>query len=119
VVSHPDEPASDPPTDEPDPAPTRRRRRTSAGQALGGAIVGFDYQVFRATKPPAELVEHAAPVRGLSAADGGLLTIGLSDDEPGTEPERPADAPPPEGLADPSPEGLADPPPVASSGGLR
>jgi hypothetical protein len=94
-VTDRDEPLDQPPTDEPDPPPRRRRRRRlSAGQAIGGAIVGFDYQVFRATKPPAELVEHAAPIRGLSAADGGLLTIGLPDDEPvDADAERPADEP--------------------------
>ena len=78
------------------------------GQTIGGAIVGYDYQVFRATKPPAELVEHAAPVRGLSAADGGLLTVGLPDDEPvETGAEGPPEASPPDG------------PSVASSDRLR
>jgi hypothetical protein len=92
-----EQPDPEPQADLPAPAHARRRRRgTSAGQALGGAIVGFDYQVFRATKPPAELVEHAAPVRGLSAADGGRLTIGLPDDPPSADPEGPADAPAPE-----------------------
>ncbi len=49
-------------------------------QALGGVIAGFDYQVFRATKPPAELVEGARPVRGVSGEDGSLLTIGFPED---------------------------------------
>jgi hypothetical protein len=52
------------------------------GEAIGSAIVGFDYQVFRATKPPAILVESAKPVRGLSGEGGALLSIGYPDDDP-------------------------------------
>ncbi len=51
-----------------DPAPaahvavrgmTKRKRSTS--QTLGGIIVGFDYQVFRTTPPPHELVAARTP----------------------------------------------------------
>lgn len=54
-----------------------KRKRQSLGQAMGQAIVGFDYQVFRATKPPPELVEEAAPIAPVAAADGGLISIDL------------------------------------------
>lgn len=57
----------------------RRARRWKAkgglGDMIGGAIVGFDYQVFRATKQPAILVESAKPVRGLSGEGGAMLSI--------------------------------------------
>lgn len=75
---------ADDPTDEPT-TPAPRKRRRSTGQAIGGALVGFDYQVFRASKPPAELVEHAQPVRGVNGEDGSLLTLGFPDDDPRTD----------------------------------
>ena len=60
-----------------------KRKRQSLGQAMGQAIVGFDYQVFRATKPPPDLVEQARPDAPVPAADGGRLTIDLPlDDAP-------------------------------------
>jgi hypothetical protein len=54
-----------------------KRRRTSrpVGETLGGMMVGFDYQIMRSTPPPHELVEKAAPVRGLSGEDGGSIDI--------------------------------------------
>jgi hypothetical protein len=55
-----------------------KRKRTSLGQAMGSAIVGFDYQVFRATKPPPELVEQGKPLAPVAAADGGRLSIDIS-----------------------------------------
>jgi hypothetical protein len=54
-----------------------KRKRTSLGQAMGAAIVGFDYQVFRATKPPPELVEQGKPIAPVPAADGGRISIDL------------------------------------------
>jgi hypothetical protein len=59
-----------------------RRRKASGGlgDTIGGAIVGFDYQVFRATKPPAILVESAKPVRGLSGEGGTMLSIDFPAD---------------------------------------
>jgi hypothetical protein len=59
-----------------------KRKRKSLGQAMGAAIVGFDYQVFRATKPPPELVEQGKPLAPVPAADGGRLSIDLPG-EPG------------------------------------
>ena len=62
----------------------RRSRRWKAkgglGDMIGNAIVGFDYQVFRATKPPAILVESAKPVRGLSGEGGRMLSIDFPDE---------------------------------------
>ena len=65
-----------------------KRKRPSLGDTMGGMIVGFDYQVFRATKPPTELVESAKPVAPVPASDGGNLSIELPD-------ERRDDPPPP------------------------
>jgi hypothetical protein len=58
------------------PEPKRRPLRSSGGpgQAMGGILVGFDYQVFRAGKPPAELVQAATPVRGLSG-EGAVVDV--------------------------------------------
>ncbi|HLO35386.1 MAG TPA: hypothetical protein VK194_04860, partial [Candidatus Deferrimicrobium sp.] len=71
--------------DEPEPArppqPARRRRPGAGlGDTIGGALVGFDYQVFRATRPPAILVESAKPVRGLSGEGGTMLSIDFPED---------------------------------------
>jgi hypothetical protein len=71
-----------------------RRRRRSVGTAIGGIIAGVDAQVVRATRPPAELVEAARPVRGLSGPDGTRLTIDLPEDPPADEPPRPVAWPP-------------------------
>jgi len=66
----------------------KKQTRSRAGvQAIGGVIAGFDYQVFRATKPPAELVERAKPIRGVTGEDGSRLTIDFPDDAPPTEPD--------------------------------
>jgi hypothetical protein len=91
--------------DAPETPPRPRRRRRSAGTAIGGIIAGVDAQVFRATRPPAELVEAAKPVRGLSGPDGSLLSIELPEDQPGHDEAE--DLP-----SDP------DGPPVASPPGL-
>jgi hypothetical protein len=57
--------------------PKKRPLRSSggAGQAIGGILAGFDYQVFRASKPPAELVQAAKPVRGLTGEAGDLVDV--------------------------------------------
>ena len=76
-----DEPgASEPGAREPGPPAVRRRRRPGAGEVIGNALVGFDYAIFRSTKPPAILVEAAKPVRGLSGEGGHLLSIDFPDD---------------------------------------
>ena len=66
-----------------------KRKRRSIGDTMGGMIVGFDYQVFRATKPPSELVESAKPIAPVPASGGGKLSIELPDDRP----VRPDDGP--------------------------
>jgi hypothetical protein len=60
----------------------KRKRSGSAGQTLGGIIVGFDYQVFRTTPPPHELVMKGQPVRGVSGQDGSDLEIRFPEDDP-------------------------------------
>ncbi len=54
-----------------------KRKRRSLGQSMGAAIVGFDYQIFRSTKPPPELVEQGKPIAPVPAADGGRISIDL------------------------------------------
>ena len=56
------------------------KRRRSTGQAIGSILAGFDHQVFRATKPPAELVESARPLPAIPGRDGSLLSIALPVD---------------------------------------
>jgi hypothetical protein len=68
-----------------------KRKRKSLGQAMGSAIVGFDYQVFRATKPPPELVEQGKPIAPVPAADGGRISIDLPE-RPGAPDEADGDA---------------------------
>jgi hypothetical protein len=65
------------------PEPKKRPLRSSggAGQTMGGILVGFDYQVFRTGKPPAELVQAARPVRGLSG-EGAIVDVDAPDVAP-------------------------------------
>ena len=63
----------------------RRKAQGALGDTIGGALVGFDYQVFRATKPPAILVESAKPVRGLSGEGGTMLSIDFPEDATGAD----------------------------------
>jgi hypothetical protein len=65
-----------------------KRKRRSLGDTMGGAIVGFDYQVFRATKPPSELVEAAKPIAPVPASDGGNISVELPTDPPPAESSR-------------------------------
>ena len=70
-----------------------KRKRRSLGDTMGGMIVGFDYQVFRATKPPTELVESAKPIAPVAASDGGNLSIELPDERRDDPPGRPTATP--------------------------
>ena len=84
-----------PPALEPAGRSRRRKARGGLGETIGNAIVGFDHQIFRATKPPAILVESAKPVRGVSGEGGRMLSIEFPDDAPaagppGAEEDRPA-----------------------------
>lgn len=51
------------------------QRRRPISQTIGGILVGFDHQVFRATKPTPELLESAKPIPPVPAADGGTLRV--------------------------------------------
>lgn len=66
------------------------RRRRSPGTTIGGILVGFDHQVFRATKPPAELVESAKPLPTVAGSDGSLLSIALPELDPAAEGDAPS-----------------------------
>jgi hypothetical protein len=57
------------------------KKKPSIGTAIGGALVGLDYAVFKTGKPPAEQVESAKPQKPVAADDGGTLSIGLPEDE--------------------------------------
>jgi hypothetical protein len=63
-----------------------KRKRRPVGQAIGGILVGFDYQVFRATKPPAELVEAAKPIPPVPASGGGTIKIEIPRIPDGADP---------------------------------
>ena len=71
-----------------DPGRPRKRKRRTIGDTMGGMIVGFDYKVFRATKPPTELVESAKPIAPVAASDGGNLSIELPDERRDDPPGR-------------------------------
>ncbi len=60
---------------------------------MGQAIVGFDYQVFRTGKPPAELVESAQPDQPVPASGGGFLSVDLPDPAPNPPPDDAAGEP--------------------------
>ncbi len=53
-----------------------RKGRRPVGETIGGMMVGFDYQIFRAGKPPAEMVESAKPIPPVPATDGGTIEVG-------------------------------------------
>jgi hypothetical protein len=57
-----------------------RKKSRPVGETIGGIIVGFDQQIMRTLPPPHELVLKGAPVRGLSADDGGSLEITFPPD---------------------------------------
>jgi hypothetical protein len=64
-------------------------------QAIGGALVGVDQQIFRATPRVEERFKHRDEV-SLVASDGGTLVVELPDDveiPTPREPKRPEDAP--------------------------
>ena len=82
---------------------TKRKRRGSVGQTMGGMIVGFDYQVFRTTPPPHELVQSARPVTGVSGEDGTEFLVVFPD---ATDPEIP------DGVAGDATPAPADPKPA-------
>jgi hypothetical protein len=65
--------------DEPEtPKPkSRRKRKTSVAQTMGGVLFGFEQQVWRTAPPPQELVHHARPDAAVPAGDGTLVTIEL------------------------------------------
>ena len=58
------------------------KKKGSVGIAIGGALVGLDYAILKAGKPPAEQVESAKPQKPVAADDGGTLSIELPDDAP-------------------------------------
>lgn len=70
------------------------RKRQSIGTTLGGVLVGLDYMIMRAGKPPAEQVESAKPSGPVAADDGGTLSIDLPELRP---PDAPEDAQRPDG----------------------
>lgn len=55
------------------------RKRSTAGQTIGGIVAGIEQQIFRTTPPANELVAKGAPIRPVAAAGGGTLTIDIPD----------------------------------------
>lgn len=68
---------------------TKRRKGSTAGQTIGGIVVGFDQLVFRTTPPVQELVAKAQPLRAASGADGATIDVIFPDDPIQTEPDDP------------------------------
>lgn len=68
----------------------KRRKGRPIGETLGGIIVGFDQQIFRTLPPPHELVQKGAPVRGVTADDGGTFDLVFPDDD-SADPAAPAE----------------------------
>lgn len=66
-----------------------KKRKGSIGMAIGGALVGLDYAIFKTGKPPAEQVEAAKPPGPVAADDGGILSIELPVLSPPREPGEP------------------------------
>ena len=64
-----------------------KKKKGSVGIAIGGALVGLDYAIFKTGKPPAEQVESAKPQGPIAADDGGTLSIEMPED--GTSSEGP------------------------------
>ena len=62
-----------------------KKKGSGLGPTIGGILVGFDQQVFRATPPVNELVAKGAPTPSAAAAGGGRLTVGMPDDGGGPE----------------------------------
>jgi hypothetical protein len=64
---------------DPTPKPASRRKRFSAGSAIGAFVVEIDQRLLRNVPPAEELVAKAAPVRGLSGEPGtfdlGRITV--------------------------------------------
>lgn len=56
-----------------------RKKRLSVSQTVGGALLGFEQQVFRSVPPAEELVHHARPDAPIAGADGELLTLELPE----------------------------------------
>lgn len=56
-----------------------RKKRLSVSQTVGGALLGFEQQVFRTVPPAEELVHHARPDAAIAGADGELLTLELPE----------------------------------------
>jgi hypothetical protein len=54
---------------------TLKRRRRSAGMAIGGVLAGFDQQVFRTLPPGEELVRHARPDDPIPCGDGSSFIV--------------------------------------------
>ena len=62
-----------------------KKKGQPIGQTIGGILVGFDQQIFRATPPVNELVAKGTPLRAVAASGGGTLTVGMPDDPEVTE----------------------------------
>lgn len=70
---------------------TRKKRRTSAGVAIGSIVAGIEQQIFRTTPPVNELVAKGTPLRAVAASGGGTLDVtfpeeALTVDQPADEP---------------------------------
>ena len=71
---------------------TPKKRGRPVGETIGGILVGFDQQILRTLPPPHELVQKAAPVRGLTGQDGSTFTVSMPVPTTHQEPPMPSTA---------------------------
>ncbi len=62
------------------------------GTTIGGILVGFDQQVFKAVPPGHELVHHARPDAPVPTKDGGLV-VRLRSEQRAAEADEADEAP--------------------------
>lgn len=85
---------------------TTKKRRTSAGVAIGGIVAGIEQQIFRTTPPVNELVAKGTPLRAIAASGGGTLDVTFPDDAPAAKP-----------AAEAADKAAVDPPPTDEASG--
>jgi hypothetical protein len=82
----------------------KRRKRRPVGETIGGIIVGFDQQIFRAVPPVQELIAKGQPVRGLSGEGGSKLDVVFPGDREPVPPIDPPDGTAPRDVIEPTPD---------------
>jgi hypothetical protein len=63
----------------------KRKKGPGAAETIGGMLAGLDYQIFRTTPPPHELVQKGTRLPSVPAEGGGTLSIDLPEAPKPTE----------------------------------